>query len=316
VAGNPGFHLVRLFHPTQHTPSLDATAAFFQRFFGRPTSMAEPVLKSIIPPESGYPVDYCAFTSIREVCFDSLVPERFVLDGVQIYPSVQVPTLKTLGWYTEGLGDLFEHLRGKGFSLTDSMGKPMNEFQSRFPVPGGKPMFFIAAAETGLRYQFFEEGPFFFDARSGPGWLLPPVEADCPFGLEFCAHHTVLTDKPDRALKLLVDVLGGTIIDRGRNEPLRATSTFVLLADAVFEFAAPDAGTPAHAMLAAQAPLDTYHSLTWKVGDLGRVERHLASIGAGIQVLTDDMLITDPADTFGIPWGFTTKLRPGDRRSV
>lgn len=310
-----GFRLVRIFHPTQYTPSLDDTARFFERFFGRITHPAEPVMKKVIPPDSGYPTDYCAFTLIRDVFFDSLVPEKFIPGGVQVYPSVKRPTLKTVGWYTEGLGDLFETLTAHGYTITTTMGQTMTEFQSRFPVPGGKPMFFTTPEQTGLKYQFFEEGPFFFDDRSEPGWVLQPVEDHCPLGLEFCSHHTVLTGEPDRALKLLVDALGGQVIDQGRNAALQSESTFVALADAVFEFATPDKGTPAFAALSAQAPHDAYYALTWKVSDLARVERHLAAIGARIQSRTDDTLIVDPADGHGVPWGFTTRLRGGDTRS-
>jgi hypothetical protein len=312
---NRQFRIERIFHPTQYTPSLDLSVRFFERFFARKSDLAETVLKKVIPPGVDYPTDYCAFTSIRDVFFDSLVPEKFVLGGVQVFPSVETPTLRTVGWYAEGLGAIYEMLTGNGFSIWDSKGDPMKTFQAESAVPGGKPMFFTSPGETGLRYQFFEAGPFFFDARSEPGWVLPPVEPDCPFGLEFCAHHTVLTDKPDRALKLLVDLLGGTIIDRGRDEALQATSTYVALADAVFEFATPDEGTPAFAALAAQAPLDAYYSLTWKVDDLDKVERHLARIGVGIQARTGDTIITDPRDGNGIPWGFTTALRKGDRRT-
>lgn len=309
------FEIVRIFHPTQYTPSLELSERFFQRFFGRPSAAAETVLKQIVPPDSGYPTDYCAFTMIRDVFFDSLVPEKFVPGGVQVYPSVDGPTLKTVGWYVEGLEGLFDTLRSRGFDLTNTFGEAMLEFQSKFPVPGGKPMFFTSPKQTGLRYQFFEEGPFFFDDRSQPGWTLPPVEDNCPFGLEFCSHHTVLTTAPDRALKLFIDVLGAEIIDQARNELLHANSTFVALADAVFEFATPDRGTAAAAALAEKSPLDIYHSLTWKVSDLDRVERHLATIGAGIQARTKDMLVADPANGNGIPWGFTTSLRAGDPRA-
>ncbi len=309
------FNIVRMFHPTQYTPSLAESEQFFQRFFGRPSAAAETVLKKIVPPDSGYPTDYCAFTSIRDVFFDSLVPEKFVPGGVQVYPSVDVPTLKTVGWYVEGLEGLFDQLFSNGFHLSNTMGEAMPEFQSKFPVPGGKPMFFTSAAETGLRYQFFEDGPFFFDARSEPGWVIPPVEEDCPLGLEFCSHHTVLTTAPDRALKLFIDILGAVIIDQARNETLNANSTFVSLADSIFEFATPDKGTPASVALTEAAPFDIYHSLTWKVSDLGRVERHLTSIGAEIQARTKDTLVTNPADGNGIPWGFTTNLCSGDPRS-
>lgn len=305
-----------MFHPTQHTPSLDESDRFFQRFFGRETKMAEPALRAIVPPDSGYPVDYCAFTMIRDVLFDSVDPDRYVLGGVQAYPSVSAPVLRTTGWYVEGLGELFRELRARGLAVIDTLGRPVETFQAESAVAGGQPMYFTSPAETGVRYQFYAESPFFFDPRSQPGWTLPPVEPDCPFGLERCAWHTVLTARPERVLPLFVEVLGGTIIDRGRNEALGATSTFVSLADGVFEFAVPDAGTPAFAALDAQAPHDCYYALTWKVADLDRAARHLEAIGAGCLARTADTIVCDPAGGFGVPWGFTTALRPGDPRAA
>jgi hypothetical protein len=124
----------------------------------------------------------------------------------------------------------------------------------------------------------------------------------------------VLTDRRERALRLVVDVLGGTIIHEGRNELMGTTSTFVHLADSVLEYAEPDVDTTAHQDWSRDGPNDTYHSVTWKVDDLGRAERHLEAQGVRIQARSEDTIITDPTTSLGIPWGFTSTLTPGDPR--
>ena len=123
------------------------------------------------------------------------------------------------------------------------------------------------------------------------------------------------TNRPERAVKLLRDVLGGTVIHHGRNELMGASSTYVHLAGSTVECAVPDGNTPAHADWQARAPNDTYHSITWQVASLERAERHLAAQGVSIQSRSSDTLITDPETSLGIPWGFSTTLVSGDPRA-
>ena len=72
--------------------------------------------------------------------------------------------------------------------------------------------------------------------------------------------------------------------------------------------------TAAYADWTTFAPHDTYHSITWKVVDLDRTAEHLKSQGVGIRSRTADTLVTDPETSIGVPWGFTTRLVPGDPR--
>jgi hypothetical protein len=125
----------------------------------------------------------------------------------------------------------------------------------------------------------------------------------------------VLTGRPERALNLVVDVLGGDIVHEGRDEVRGTTGTYVSLAGSILEYAVPDLGTAAHADWAKDDPNDTYHSITWKVVDLERAERHLRTRGVRIQMRSDDTIVTDPATSLGVPWGFTSRLTPGDPRS-
>ena len=105
------------------------------------------------------------------------------------------------------------------------------------------PIIFTLPAETGLSYEFCVFMPH-RDPRGDP-----PVHAAIPFdplGIECCSHHTVLTDHKERALLLLVEVLGGRIVHEGRNDLLATQSTFVALANGVIELGQPlEEGSPA-----------------------------------------------------------------------
>ncbi|XAH22386.1 hypothetical protein AAFF27_20545 [Xylophilus sp. GW821-FHT01B05] len=298
------FRVERLFHPTAHVPDVTQAEQWFARAFGQKSKP----LTAILPSTPDYPTEYSLFTVIRDVFFDSVDPKLHFVNGVQRYPAAQVPSLKGLGWYIEGVEELYHALRRHGIrcmDLTNNISDGDDPPLSR----GGRVMtYFTVPEDAGLQYQFFREGPFPLDPRTTPGWVLGPVEADDPLGIEHCAHHTILTSRPERALRFIVDALGGTVVHQGRNELLGAASTFVLIADALLEYAVPDPGTPAHADLATHAPLDSYYGITWKVTDLDRVERHLAAIGVSIREQSSQTIITQPDTSFGIPWGFTTTL--------
>lgn len=171
------------------------------------------------------------------------------------------------------------------------------------------PHFFTVAESAGLRYEFVPRFPFPFKPRVGGAEVRSKARED-PLGIERCPHRIVLTDRPQRALKLFVDVLGGTVAWVGRNQELGASSTCVRLADAVFEFAVPDGSTAAHADWLTNAPEDTYHSIAFRVIDLDVVERQIRSRGIGVGSRSDNALMTDPAKSLGIPWKFTTMTAP------
>lgn len=309
------YRVTRLYHPSHHVVDLDEAEAWFERVFGRPSRpMAEMTRNT--PTSDGYPTDYSTFTPINDVLFDTIDPKRYVLQGVQRYPSVDKPHLKGFGWYVEGIADAYRALRELGIGMVGQLDQVAEGDDP--PTSGGSrmPLFFTAPEDAGLRYEFLPQIPFPLDHRLAPGWEVPPVSDDDPLGIERCSHHTVLTSRPERGLRVVVDALGGSVIHEGRNEVLGATSTYVHLADAVFEYAVPDEGTAAHADWAATGPYDTYHSITWKVTDLARAERHLRAHDAGIRTRTGETIVTDPDTSLGIPWGFTTALTPGDPRDA
>jgi hypothetical protein len=308
------FRATMMYHPSHHVPDLGEAESWFERVFGRSSTRLAPTTRDA-PPRSDYPLDYSTFTSISDVMFDTIDPKRYVLLGVQRYATVEQPHLKAFGWYFEGMAELYRALKRHGIRVTSQLDELADGEDP--PTAAGSPMllYFSLPEDAGLRYEFFPAIPFRLDPRIAPNWTIPPVADDDPLGIERCSHHTVLTGHPERALRLIVDMLGGDIVHTGRDELRGTTGTYVSLAGSILEYAVPDPGTRAYADWVEDDPNDTYHAITWKVADLERAERHLQAQGVRIQVRSEDTLVTDPTTSLGIPWGFTNKLTPGDPRS-
>jgi hypothetical protein len=305
-------HVSMMYHPSHHVLDLAEAGRWFERVFALPSTNIAAVLDQG-HPTPGRSTNYAIFTLIRDVLFDTIDPERYVLDHVQQYPSITSPHLKGLGWYVEDAAALYRKLRAAGFRIVDQLGRPAEGTEP--PMAGPMPLFFTTADDAGLRYEFLPRFPFPLDPRPEPGFVLSPPSSTDPLGILHCSHHTILTTRPERQLHLLVDVLGGTVIHDGRDDVIGALSTYVHLADAVYEIAEPDQGTPARADWADRSPADTYHSLTFLVADLERVERHLDATGVVVRTRTPEAIVVDPATALGIPWGFTTAGVPGDPRT-
>ncbi len=302
-----------LFHPTHWVPDLDEATRFFGQVFGRHSqSMTEFLQLEERDMVAGYPIDYSTFTPIAEVLFDCVDPSLHLVDGKAPYPAVSKPHLGGIGWFVDGIEDLWVELRRRKIRGTDQARKEPEGEGPPLDI-SATPIIFTLASDTGLSYEFCSYMPS-RDPRGYPP--VPDVSPSDPLGIECCAHHTVLTNRPDRARELVVDVLGGRVIHEGRNDVLGTQSTYVALADGVYEYGQPlGAGSPGAEDWKGDEPKDLYHSLTWQVRDLDQVADHLKSCGVRLLAQTDTRIVTDPADSLGIPWGFTTVLTPGDSRA-
>lgn len=308
------FHVVMMHHPAHWVPDLDEAERWFEHVFNRSgTSIAE-VLKRVPYVRPDWPRDYSVYTPISDVFFDSVEPGRFVVGGKQYYDTVDKPHLQDFGWYVEGHTEAYRQIKRHGIGLVNTLREVLEGDEPT--GPNDPAPFFTVPDEMGLRYHFYPGGPFPVDTRTEPGWVVPSVSDQDPLGIERCSHHTVLTKQPDRALNLYVDALGGEIIHEGRNEVLGASCTYVHIGDTTLEYAVPDEGTDAHDDWALHEPRDTYHAISWKVVDLERAERHLEAHGVRIRARSEDTIVTDPATSLGIPWGFSSRLVPGDPRET
>jgi catechol 2,3-dioxygenase-like lactoylglutathione lyase family enzyme len=302
------------YHSTIYVPDLDEATEFFARAFARESKILGEYFgtgeRDIV---AGFPRDYATFTPIAEIQLECVDPKRLLIDGVQPHDSVDEPRLAGLAWFVEGVEDLWSELRRRNIRGTD-MSAQIPEGDGPPLDVSSRPIIFTVPEDAGMNYEFC----VYVAHRDPRGY--PPVIAvspSDPLGIECCSHHTVLTTQPQRASELFVDVLGGHIVHQGRNDVLATQSTYIALADGVLEVAEPlDERSPAMEEWQQGAPLDTYSSLTWKVRDLDPVADHLAAAGVGLRARTETMIVTDPADSLGIPWGFSTVLCPGDPRAT
>jgi hypothetical protein len=307
--------VVMMYHPSHHVPDLEEAERWFREVFGRPSTNLASTRRGS-PPNPDYPSDYSTFTAISDVLFDTIDPKRYVLLGVQRYATVEQPHLKGFGWYVKEPTEVFRELRRRGQRVISQLDELADGEEPPVAAGSRMPLFFTLPEDAGLRYEFMPLIPFPLDPRLSSDWSIPPVSVDDPLGIECCSHHTVMTAQPERALEIVVNVLGGEVIGLGRDELRGTTDTYVMLADSILDYAVPDTGTPAHADWVTNAPNDTYHAITWKVLDLEQAKRHLESSGVKIALCSDDTIVTDPTTSLGVPWGFSTRLTPGDPRSA
>ncbi len=300
------FRVAMLYHPSHHVPDLDEAEAWFERVFGRPSTRLS-TLSDRSPPE-GWSNDYATFTPIADLLFDSIDPRRYVVAGHHLYEPVDEPRLKGLGWYVEGADELYHSLQDHGFTVLDQMGEVVDGDDAPMAAGARMPLFFTSPEDAGMRHEFLPPIPFPLDHRLAPGWSLESPAADDPLGIVRCARHTIRTDHPDRALRLLVDVLGGTVVREGFDDLLGVDATSVRLADTTIELAArerdrSDGGRPS------VGDHDDYWSIAFAVTDLDRAETHLRDQGVRIAARTDDALLTDPSTSLGIAWRFVEPHR-------
>lgn len=311
------FHVPMMYHPSHDVLDLAEAEQWYERVFGCASASLASLIAKLPPrPGSGYPPDYSTFTLIGDVLMDTIDPTRYVIEGRQRLPTVKTPHLRLISWYIEGMKEACRELRRHGIRVTSQLDEVIEADEVPTACGSSMPLFYTMAEDTGLRYSF--SPPSYVkasDPRSEPAWVSPSTPSTHPLGLKRCSHHTILTNRPERALKLLRNVLGGMVIEEGRNELLGATSTYVHLAGSTVECAVPDRGTSAYTDWETRAPNDTYHSITWQVASLERAERHLAAQGVRVHQQSSQTIVTDPDTSLGIPWGFSTTLVSGDPRA-
>ncbi|KAF9886967.1 hypothetical protein FE257_010708 [Aspergillus nanangensis] len=309
----------KLYHPSHRVPDLGDAERFFTSVFGLPSVWRSSLYTAPDPKYPTYPTDYCIFTCLADVFFDCIDPQKYVIDDIQRYDTVTKPKLNGFGWAVEGIEEFYTDIyKARGMRCTDQADRVADpEICPEASFKKSK-LFYTLAEDTGVRYEFYPSTSVgSYDHRENPEWKLRPREGKGSLGIQFCAYHTVLTEQLDRALGLYVDVLGGRIIHRARNDVRRVNSTYVLLADAVYELSSPlpensyanveFKGRRHHAQ-------DVYHALTFKVTDLAKVKAHFQAKGLRILAESESLVVLHPEDGLGIPWGFTSALIPGDDR--
>ena len=326
VDGKRAFRVPMMFHPTLDVLDLSEVELWFERVFGRPSiSLATLIDIGKLAPRP----DYSKFTLINDVYFDTVNPKLHIVNGTHRPLTGHEPHLRRFTWYIDGVGgtdaearaidgmnEAYRACKRRGIRILDQFGEPVECNEAPLGRWGSKrQIFFTMPEDTGLSYALCPPVAVpSFDPRTEPGWRVPEVSIKDPLGIECCSHHTVLMSQTAPALKLLCEVLGGEVVHEDRNELLGANCVYVHLSGSTIECAVPDSGTAAYADWKVRAPNDTYHAITWKVADLPRAKHHLETQGVRVRAQLHDGFTTDPATSVGIPWGFSSRMIPGDPR--
>jgi hypothetical protein len=124
-------------------------------------------------------------------------------------------------------------------------------------------------------------------------------------------------DEETTCLNFLVGMCGATVFAKADNRVLGIRSIFVAIGDRfpyTVEVAVPITDGPPRDDLYRNGNI--YHSVTFKVADLDHARAHLRAFGIGLETDHRTMIVTDPADTNGLRFGFTASLVDGDPRAA
>jgi catechol 2,3-dioxygenase-like lactoylglutathione lyase family enzyme len=298
-----------MFHPTLVVDDLEASAAWFRRVFGRTeVRWGEKWDITLLNPD--YPIDYSYFFVLGDVCLDVLAPSLLVLPGDReaVYPSGE--GLADIAWYTDRIEDVAVLLEKNGFRTRDQEGAIVRG--GRVPESGlvaDCPMIWTLPQDTGLTYEFYQMARRHWpryarraDPRLDPAWRPGVVAGDDPLHIVRAAAHTVLTEDPDRALRLFA-LLGGEPGRRGYDEHLDADTVEVRYAGSPLRFATPRRAPLTDLLTGEPTHADQYLGITFEVADIDAVAAHLDAQEVPC-ARAGHAIVTDRAATKGAQWSF------------
>lgn len=341
-----GFEVRGLAHPTAVVADRKATARLFERVFNnkgfaQEVAMASPELKDRSSVRDDYPMGYSWYFVIADIFFDVIQPDLYTPVG-WVAPQVEFQDgLVELAMQIGGMNSLHtDVLVPRGFRSIDGLRCPVSPDKAADSLAAPDPetdqmgkLIWTLPEDTGLSWELI--GSANLRALNTEFiWPGEPSPVD-PLSIERASHHTILTRDLNRALRMPVDVLGGSIIHRAYNPLLQTESTYVWLpalgpvpnvpvAPLLLEIAVPNSqDSPASKELSRGTKPsllglpseDRYHMLTWKVSDISKVVDHLRNVGIRFEATSKTTVVTDPADFFGVRWGFTSEFLPGDPRA-
>jgi catechol 2,3-dioxygenase-like lactoylglutathione lyase family enzyme len=217
----------------------------------------------------------------------------------------------SIAWYTDDPGEMWQRCVDNGIRVYIEGGVQTTE------RPGPESAIMTHPKDTITQLEFMRrEGTIIeeLDPRFGADWDPTWWENNHPLGLMRLAYTTVLTNDLDRAKKVYVDALGGTLLDEDSSELTGTQNLYVLMGDTVVELAKVTRdGTLAAEDLAANK--ECHHAAAYRVKDLDKAEEYLASKGIKTLVRDDTTILSDPSTTHGVAFRWTVKDVAGDPRA-
>jgi catechol 2,3-dioxygenase-like lactoylglutathione lyase family enzyme len=215
----------------------------------------------------------------------------------------------SIAWYTDDVSDLRRRCTDAGIRVVLDGPEVHGADGPAYPPMVTHPK------DTFAQLEFVQESVLErLDPRLRQDWDPDWWVHSHPLGLQRLAYTTVVTSDIDRARHIYADVLGGTPLHDNVSELTGTANSYVLMGnETVVELATPVRdGTIAAAELAAFG--NAQHAATFKVSDLDRAAKYLASKGITVTDRDELTLVTDPATTHGVPFRWTTWTVPGDPR--
>jgi len=305
-----GFRVTKLFHLSTMTSDLKALHDFYARTFGITEHRTAP----------WFPHRFGSFTMIADTWIENVCPD-------QRWETPLRAQSHTIGdhWNTPGLD--VEDMQDAVYQLSTRHGVRLTAMGTGAPILGAPhPLqtradwpddHFSAVTEafthpwdTGVMWVLvqFAQDARTVDPRDDDESSAPARESDDPLSIERSSHHTIVVDDPATSVRFLVDMCKGTPRGVTRSDDLGTESTWVSVGDeepVLIEIARPVADGPA--MHDLQRHNNIFHSTTFTVRDLDSAARHLASVGVGLELRTDTLLVTDPKDACGLRFAFSAE---------
>jgi catechol 2,3-dioxygenase-like lactoylglutathione lyase family enzyme len=219
----------------------------------------------------------------------------------------------SIAWYmaeADDIVELYHHLIANDVRVYSGTGTPSPDSPPRgalFTHPGDTftQLEFVAPRSAGPTGP---QDPRFGGAHD-PGWW----SNHHPLGVTKSSHVTLAVHDVAAARDRYVSLLGGNLLYEGDVALTQTRSAFVAVGDLVIELAQPQSGSSAIAK-DLDANNQGVYAVTLQVKDLTAASEYLE--GKGIRFSDGDArtLLSDPATTHGVVFGFTTWSIPNDAR--
>jgi catechol 2,3-dioxygenase-like lactoylglutathione lyase family enzyme len=211
----------------------------------------------------------------------------------------------SIAWYVDDLHETCRVLTERKIRLFDMVGKPVTD-------PGRGDAVWTHPQDTHAAFEFAVAPKFFIDPRLQPGWSMEFPRDQHPLGIERASHITMLFGDLDNARRVYRDALGAKLIHEQESAGRKRSAFFAVGEDTIIEAAQPLSGSSPEGQELERAGEGIF-SVTFKTKNLKRAEDHLRSNNVRFE-LSDDSLMINRDDAFGMVLRFTEQTLPNDPR--
>lgn len=216
----------------------------------------------------------------------------------------------SVAWYVEDVAALWSHLRAAGIRVIGGAGpdgdRPPDASQPIYTHPRDSliQLEFMRRKPRRSAQDFNQSGEI--DVRYLPGWNPGWWADNHPLGLVCLGPMTIVTRELDPAIRMYVDILGGTVQEEYRSRLTGTRGVIVAIGpQTLIDLSVPDGSGLAADDLDRNGSV--LHAVTFCVRDLGAAQAHLASCGVKVLSRDDETLLTDPETCFSAPFRFTVR---------